>query len=238
MKMAKINISIRNILLVILVAIPMIAAAQGDRDLIRLGNKAYRTKQYAQSEVMYRKALSANHSNTQAMYNLGCALMMQNKMQEAVKYLQMAGEKEKVKMRKAMAYHNIGIICQSGKMYAEAINAYEESLRNNPHDNQTRYNLALCKKLLKNNKDNQNKNNEKNKQNNKDNKQDKNKNQQQQQDKDDKQQGDKPKEQSPHMSKDNAEQLLNAAMQQEQQTQQRLNKSMQQQQTRRLEKNW
>lgn len=44
MKMAKINISIRNILLVILVAIPMIAAAQGDRDLIRLGNKAYRTK--------------------------------------------------------------------------------------------------------------------------------------------------------------------------------------------------
>lgn len=233
MTMAKINVIIKYILLTIFVTIPIIATAQSDRDLIRQGNKAYRSKKYAQSEVKYRKALSAEASNTQAMYNLGCALMMQNKMQEAVKYLQMAGEKEKVKMRRAMAYHNIGIICQSGKMYAEAIKAYEEALRNNPRDNQTRYNLALCKKLLKNNKDNN-----KNKQKNKDNKQDKNKDQQQPQKKDDRQQGDKREEQSPRMSKDNAEQLLNAAMQQEQQTQQRLNRSMQQQQTRRLEKNW
>lgn len=238
MTMANIKkMSIRNILLAILFAMPLLASAQSDRDLVRQGNKAYRAKQYAQSEVKYRKALSVNASNTQALYNLGCALMMQNKMQEAVKYLQKAGEQERNKMRKAMSYHNIGIICQSGKMYAEAIKAYEESLRNNPHDNETRYNLALCKKLLKNNKDNKNQNNDKDKQKNKDNKQDKNKNQQQQ-NKDEKKQGEKQNEQSPRMSKDNAEQLLNAAMQQEQQTQQRLNKSMQQQQTRHLEKNW
>ena len=40
------------------------------------------------------------------------------------------------------------------------------------------------------------------------------------------------------MSRDNAEQLLNAAMQEEQATQQRLKKAMQQPQSRRLQKNW
>jgi len=40
------------------------------------------------------------------------------------------------------------------------------------------------------------------------------------------------------MSKDNAEQLLNAAMQQEKNTQQRMNKAMQQPGSRKLQKNW
>jgi Ca-activated chloride channel family protein len=40
------------------------------------------------------------------------------------------------------------------------------------------------------------------------------------------------------MSKDNAEQLLNAAMQEEKATQQRLKKAMQQPNNRRLQKNW
>ena len=48
-------------------------------------------------------------------------------------------------------------------MYGEAIKAYEQSLRNNPKDNETRYNLALCKRLQKkqDNKNNQNKKQEK-----------------------------------------------------------------------------
>ena len=37
----------------------------------------------------------------------------------------------------------------------DAIKAYEESLRNNPSDDETRYNLALCKRLQKNQKKNQ-----------------------------------------------------------------------------------
>lgn len=59
----------------------------------------------------------------------------------------------------ALVYHNIGVICQNHRMYGEAIKAYEQSLRNNPKDNETRYNLALCKRLQKKqgNKNNQNK---------------------------------------------------------------------------------
>lgn len=132
----------------------MIASAQTDRDYIRQGNKAYKAKQYPESEVRYRKALSINHENPQALYNLGCALMMQNKMSEAVKFFQKAASTEKNKFRKSKSYHNIGVICQGSKMYPDAIKAYSESLRNNPSDNETRYNLVLCKKLQKDNKQN------------------------------------------------------------------------------------
>ena len=40
-------------------------------------------------------------------------------------------------------------ILQSSKQYPQCIEAYKESLRNNPKDDETRYNLALAQKLLK-----------------------------------------------------------------------------------------
>ena len=170
------------------------------------------------------------------MYNLGTALLMQQKDSAAVVQLQNAGKAETAKMRKAMCYHNIGVICQRHQMYGEAIEAYKESLRNNPNDNETRYNLALCMRQQKNQKKNDKKQNNKQKQNKQ--QKDKNKQNKSNQDKDknkNQKQNQQPKEQ---MSKDNAEQLLNYAEQEEKQTQQRLNKNRMQPQRRRLEKNW
>ena len=213
---------------------PMLAMAQQDRDLIRSGNNFYRQKKYSAAEVDYRKAISKNPENPQALYNLGCALMMQNKSSEAVKFYEKASSVETNKMRKAKIYHNIGVICQSGKMYGEAIKAYSEALRNNPSDNETRYNLVLCKRLQK---DKRNNNNKQKKQEGKDKQEEQNGKSEKNKDKN-KQKNDKQNQQQPQMSKDNAEQLINAAMQQEQQTQERMNKNRQQQSSKHLEKNW
>ena len=192
---------IRKYIIALLLLIPVIASAQTDRDYIRQGNKAYKAKQYPESEV---------------------------------RFFQKAASTEKNKFRKSKSYHNIGVICQGSKMYPDAIKAYSESLRNNPSDNETRYNLVLCKKLQKDNKQN-----DKNKQQNQSDKnKDKGNKDKQEKQKDKYQKQDKPQQNQPQMSKDNAEQLLNAAMQQERETQERLNRSRQQQQTRRLEKNW
>lgn len=214
------------------------ANAQSDRQHIRNGNRLYHEQKFEQAEVEYRKALGKNSANPQAHYNLGCALMAQQKDSAAIKQYETAGKMEKTPKRRAMVYHNIGVVCQQHQLYQQAIAAYEESLRNNPNDNETRYNLALCKRLLKNNpQNNQKKNNkDKDKKKNKDkkNNQDKN-NKDQNQKNQDKQNQDKQQEQ---MSKDNAEQLLNAAMQQEQATQQRLKNAMRQPQRRKLQKNW
>lgn len=220
----------KHIILILLLCVATMSYAQTDRQFVRNGNKHFYKQQYDKAEVQYRKAVSNNPSNPQALYNLGCALMMQNKDSAAIVQYQKAIKVEKNKLRLASVYHNIGVICQNHKMYGDAIKAYEQSLRNNPKDNETRYNLALCKKMQKDNKnknDNKKKNNNNKQQNNKDrnNNKEKDNNKQQQ-----------PKEQ---MSKDNAEQLINAAIQNEKATQQRLKKAMQKPGTRKSsDKNW
>lgn len=229
---------IRKYILLILLVFASVTQmqAQADRQFIRNGNKLYRQQNYAKAETEYRKALSKNARNTQAMYNLGCALMMQQKDSAAIVQLQNAGRSEQSPRRKAMAYHNIGVICQVHQMYGEAIEAYKESLRNNPSDNETRYNLALCQRLQKKQKQNGGKNNQKDK-NKKDNKnqQNKQKNNNQNKQGQNNQQKQQPKDQ---MSKDNAQQLLNYAIQQEKATQERLKRNEQQPQRRRLQQNW
>ena len=209
--------------MLLLLIVPTLAFAQSDRHFIRTGNKLYRNQNYPKAEVEYRKAMSQNGSNAHAVYNLGNALMMQQKDSAAIVQLENAGKMEANKTRKAMAYHNIGTICQRHQLYGDAIKAYEEALRNNPNDNETRYNLVLCKRLNKNNKEQQ-----------KQQQQQQQKEQQKEQKQKEKQQP-KPKEQ---MSKENAEQLLNAAIQDEKATQQRLKKATQQPSRRTVEKNW
>lgn len=209
--------------------------AQADRQAIRQGNRLYRRQQFAKSEVEYRKAIARDAENPQAIYNLGCALMQQQKDSAAIVQYERAGKLEANKIRKAKVYHNIGVICQGHQMYGEAIKAYEEALRNNPNDNETRYNLALCKRQNKQqNKGGGGKDNKKK------NDQDKQKQDQKQQNKDKDKNKDQQKQQQPQeqMSKENAEQLLNAAVQEEKATQQRLKKAMQKQGTKRLQKNW
>jgi Ca-activated chloride channel family protein len=213
--------------------LPLSTHAQtADRQYIREGNKQFRLGQYDKAEVSYRKAVEKNPKNPQAAYNLGNALMAQKKDSAAVQQFEQSTRIETNPLRKAAAYHNMGVICQTHKMYDEAIEAYKNALRNNPNDDETRYNLVLCKHMKKKqdekqkqNQDDQNKKDDQKKDDKKDQKQDK---------KEDKQQ----EQQKPQMSKDNAEQLLNAAIQNEKMTQDKMKKAQQQPQRRAVQKNW
>ena len=207
------------------------AVAQTDRQYVTSGNKLFRNGQFDQAEVAYRKAIEKNPRNPQAHYNLGNALMAQKKDSAAVQSLQKSTELETSKIRKAMAFHNMGVVCQQHKMYGEAIEAYKSALRLNPKDDATRYNLELCKRQQKNQQNQKNQNQQdkdKKDKNGKDKKNDKQKN--------DKQDQNKKKENK--MSKENAEQMLNAAMQQEKSTQQRIKKAMQRPRSAKLDKEW
>ena len=205
--------------------------AQTDRQYVTSGNKLFRNGQFDQAEVAYRKAIEKNPRNPQAHYNLGNALMAQKKDSAAVQSLQKSTELETSKIRKAMAFHNMGVVCQQHKMYGEAIEAYKSALRLNPKDDATRYNLELCKRQQKNQQNQKNQNQQdkdKKDKNGKDKKNDRQKN--------DKQDQNKKKENK--MSKENAEQMLNAAMQQEKSTQQRIKKAMQRPRSAKLDKEW
>ena len=217
-------------MLLLLVAMNM--SAQTDRLYIRQGNKQFRAADYANAEVSYRKALEKNDRNPQALYNLGNALLAQNKDSAAVAEFEKATKVETNELRKSKSFHNMGVICQRHEMYGEAIEAYKQSLRLNPSDDETRYNLELCKRQQK--KQQQNQQNKDNKDKKDQQKQDQQKQNQQKQQQDKQQQ----QKQEPKMSKENAEQLLNAAMQQEKETQERMKKAQQRPQRRHIEKNW
>ena len=211
-----------------------IASAQTDRQYVRQGNKQYAAGDFANAEVSYRKAVEKNPRNPQAAYNLGNALMMQKKDSAAIVQFESAAKLETTPLRKYQAYHNMGVICQGHKMYGEAIEAYKQALRLNPNDDETRYNLVLCKHQKQ--KQDQNQQNQQNQdQQKKDDKKDEQKQDQQQQQKDQQKQD---QQQKPQMSKENAEQLLNAAIQNEKQTQERMKKAQQQPQRRNIQKNW
>ena len=215
---------------------PLTSVAQTDRQLVRRGNKQYRAGNAADAEVSYRKAVEKNPRNAQANYNLGNALMQQRKDSIAVSQLETAAKLETNPVRKAQAYHNMGVVCQQHQMFGEAIEAYKEALRNNPADDQTRYNLELCKRQQQ-----QQQQNQQNQQQNKDQKdkqeqqQKKQEQQKQEQQKQEQQQQQQDKQQ---MSRENAEQMLNAAMQEEKQTQERMKKAQQKASRRQMQKNW
>ena len=213
--------------------------AQTDRMLVRHGNKQFRLGNYAEAEVSYRKAVEKNPRNAQAIYNLGNALLGQRKDSAAVSQFEQAAKLETNPIRKSQAYHNIGVICQGQKQFAQAIEAYKESLRNNPADDETRYNLELCKRQQQQ-QQNQNQQNQQNKDNKDQKDKDKKDQQKQDQDKKDQQKQDQKQQQQDkqQMSKENAEQMLNAAIQEEKQTQERMKKAQQQPNRRSLQKNW
>ena len=216
-------------------------AQKTERDYLRSGNKLYNDSLFIKAEVDYRKALEINPKSTDAMFNLGNSLLMQQKAKEAMEQFESASKVEKDRDKLAQIYHNMGVILQSSKQYPQCIEAYKEFLRNNPKDDETRYNLALAQKLLKDQQQNQDQNQDKNqdqKQNQKDDKKDQNKNQQEQDKKDQQNQNQQQQQQNKdEMSKENAQQLLNAVMQDEKNVQDKVKKQLQIQ-GKKLDKDW
>ena len=215
-----------------------LAQDKTDRDYLRSGNKLYNDSLFIKAEVDYRKALELNPKSTDAMFNLANALLMQQKAQEAMEQYESVSKIEKDKQKLAQIYHNMGVILQSGKQYPQCIEAYKESLRNNPKDDETRYNLALAQKLLKDQQqDQQNQDQQQQQQEQKEDKQDQNKDQQEQDQKDQQQNQQQQQQNKNEMSKENAQQLLNAVMQDEKNVQDKVKKQLQIQ-GKKLEKDW
>lgn len=218
-----------------------VSAQKAERDYIRKGNRLFNDSVFVDAEVNYRKALEVNPKSAVSMYNLGNTLSQQQKFQEAMEQYDSASKIEKDKMKLAHIYHNMGVLFQAGKDYAKAVDAYKMSLRNNPADHETRYNLALAQKMLKDqqNQQDQDQNQDQNKD--QQQKQDQNKDKQNDQKKDDQkdqQQPPKPEKQDNQMSKENAEQLLNSVMQDEKDVQDKVKKQQKVMQGGRLEKDW
>jgi len=100
---------------------------------------------FAQAEVLYRKALSKKPDGDAATFNFGNLYFEnQKKQHSALRYVESV-KKSEDKTVKHKNFHNIGNLYMEQEKYSEAVEAYKNALRNNPNDEETRYNLALAK---------------------------------------------------------------------------------------------
>ena len=104
--------------------------------------------EFVAAEADYRQAISLNPKSETAKYNLGTAYYGKEKNAEAMLRFKQAATSATTKTDKHLAFHNLGNTFMNEKKYTEAVEAYKNALRNNPNDEETRYNLALAKEML------------------------------------------------------------------------------------------
>ena len=104
---------------------------------------------YQEAEVLYRKAMQTTKNYDKANYNLGTSLYRQEKYEEAGQYFKNVAEQTSSdKQLRAKSYHNLGNSLMKQENYGEAVEAYKKSLKLQPSDMDTKYNLEYAKKKL------------------------------------------------------------------------------------------
>lgn len=205
------------------------------------GNKLYGQQRYSEATADYAKAVAKNPTYAPGLFNLGSSLYQEKKYDSSRKVMEATAKVAKDKGSQSAANYNIGNTYMSQQKWEDAINAYKNTLRNNPQDVDAKYNLSYAEQMLKK-QQNQDKNKKDDKKDKKDQKKDqqdqkkdqnkdkdnkdKKDNQQDQQDKKDENNKDDqhPQSQPSKLSQQQADQLLNALQQEEKKLQDKMKK--------------
>ncbi len=124
------------------------------------GNKLLENN-FEEAEKNLRVAIDDTLSDLRATFNLSNKYYNEGLYDEAISRQIEATELAKNKSEKHKAFHNLGNSLMKKEMCSEAVMAYKSALRNNPGDDETRYNLAIAKECEEDqNKDDQNKDDE------------------------------------------------------------------------------
>ena len=236
------------ILFVMIIAFPLSLVAQSDKDLVRKGNREFSNGEYNEAEINYRKALDKNSANTTAQFNLGDAMYLQEDYEKAAEVFSKTELKGKTSVEKSNVYYNYGNSLLKAGKGNEATAAYKQALRENPKNEEARYNLEYLRQKEKQdqnkdqnkedkqdqdkqdqdkqdqeNKDQQEQNKDEQEQN-KDQEQNQDQQQQNQQDQN-QEQGEQNEQQAQKISKKDAERMLEALKNNEKKTLENLKKA-------------
>lgn len=148
----------------------LFASAQSERKITRKGNTHYETGNFIDAEINYKKALAKNADLLEAQFNLGDALVKQERFDEALEAFEKVSASTEDQNLKANALHNKGNVLLSQQDLEGAIESYKDALRINPKDQETRYNYAYVKNLLDQQQKQQNQDQEQNEDNQEENK--------------------------------------------------------------------
>jgi Ca-activated chloride channel homolog len=123
-------------------------ALKESRVLLSDANYEMAKNNFIIGEAAYREAIALNPKNDTGKYNLGNAYYNKEMNEVAMSRFKQAADVADTKSDKHSAFHNLGNTFMNEKKYQEAVESYKNALRNNPKDEETRYNYALAKELL------------------------------------------------------------------------------------------
>ena len=214
--------------------LPVLVHGQAERKYVRQGNKQYKEEVFDESEILYRKALEKEQQSYSGEFNLGDAMYKQEKFEDAARSFHKLAENQTDPIKLGELYHNLGNSFLKANQLEASIEAYKQSLRNNPADNETRHNLAYAQQMQQQQQDqkdqdqNQDKQDQDQEQDKQDQEQDQDKQDQDQnqqdQDKQDQEQDQQDQQQQPQISREDAQRMLQALQQDEQDLQEKLKK--------------
>jgi len=246
----------KYILILFLLVLAVASQAQNERKFIRQGNKYFEaamkdtshidTVQFNKAEIEYLKALEKKPDDNKWNFNRADALYKQKKFDESAEKFKEIADKTTNKIEKSRSLHNMGNSLLMKNKLDESIAAYKDALRNNPKDMETKYNLLYAMNLKKKQQD-QKKKDDKNKDKNKDKDKDKDKNkdqdkkdQKKDQDKKNQDQQNKQQQQPQNkISKQDAEQMLQALENNEKKIQDKVKKVQAlKAESKKVEKDW
>ncbi len=121
--------------------------------ILREAERELSENDFASAEASYRQAVSKNPESVTARYNMANMYYGKEKPAQAATRYDQAGKIAGTKEEKHRIFHNMGNSFMEQKNYAGAVEAYKNALRNIPSDEETRYNLALAKKMLEKEKE-------------------------------------------------------------------------------------
>ena len=168
---------------------------------IKKGNDLYKQEKYEPASVAYDEALAKDPDNDIAKFNRANTAYRLSKSSEAITGFDHLAVKVKEPVDKAKSYYNKGVVLSSQKRLEESIEAYKNSLRQNPDDKEVRENLQKALLELRKKEPPPKKENKKKEQ-----------------------QQNKKQQQQPKMNQKDAEQKLKLLQQKEKDLQQRMQK--------------
>ena len=217
-------------LIISLLLISTVLQAQDERKFIRKGTNLYDKGEFLDAEIEYRKALDKKHDSYEGKFNVAASQYRQEKFKESVSDLQNLANQTDDPAKLHQIYHNLGnsylgmtqIDQQNAGKYLDlSIEAYKKALKNNPLDNETRYNLLAAMKLKQQQQEQEQNQEQK----------------QDQQEQEQEQEQNQEQQQQEQINKENAERILQALEQDEKDLQEKMQMRKQAQPVK-IDKNW
>lgn len=154
MKDLLLNNRMKYLLIILAVMISFSGVSQSHKIELNKGNSFYEQEQYNNALFHYDSAMNIESNYYLAYYNSGNAnysiaqisndSLKANYFDKAVSFFSSSISDAKTKQEKANSFYNSGNARLEQNKLKESIESYKDALRNNPQDEEARYNLSYA----------------------------------------------------------------------------------------------